>query len=118
MKLIDKILLIYSTFLAIALTVTSVLSGFSLKNLVMIALFLPVTGYFIYQLVKAYKTNQHRRQLKTQSGEANHYQSFSIKSFLSQNNPSFLVTLSLYFALLAALIVKTIVTLIPVTAGS
>jgi hypothetical protein len=118
MKLLDKLLLIYSTVLAITLTVTSLLSGFSLKNLSLMVLFLPVSGYFIYQLFQTHRLRQYRRKTNTPPQIENTDPSFSLKRFLSQKNPAFLVTLSLYFALLAALIVKTLVYLLPGKIGA
>lgn len=113
MKLIDKLLFIYSSLMAVVLTVSSLRGGFSTQNLVMITLFLPVTGYFIFLFVKAYYRRQYRREHLRKHRGANlpAPSLFSLKHFFRQKDPLFIVTLCLYFALLSVVIAKAVITL-------
>ncbi|OGV97364.1 hypothetical protein A2W24_06565 [Microgenomates group bacterium RBG_16_45_19] len=110
MKAIDKWLFVYSAVITVTLTAVSLTAGFNLKNLLMTALFLPLSGYFAYQLLKAYYRRRYAPPAATDPLQPN-LTTFSLKRFLTQNHPTFLVTLSLYLALIVAFLVKTLTTL-------
>lgn len=111
MKLVDKILLVYSALLAVALTVMGLRGGLTTQNLIMIALFLPVTGYFIYLLYRAYTLKRHFHQNLEALKHPPTKPHFSILAFFRQKDPFFLITLCLFISLTCALIVKTLTTL-------
>lgn len=111
MKLVDKLLLAYSALLAVTLTILSFKGGLTPQNLVMIALFLPVTGYIFYLILKAYRVHQHFKQNVQQLSHNPQPPGFSLKAFFTQKDPLFIVTLCLFLSIVGALIVKTISTL-------
>lgn len=108
MKLLDKILLVYSALLAVTLTILSLKGGLTPQNLIMIALFLPVTGYIFYLIFRAYRVHKHFKQNVQKLTHTPQPPGFSLKAFFTQKDPFFIVTLCLFLSLVGALIVKTL----------
>lgn len=111
MKTLDKILLIYSTVVAVGLTLSSLRGDLTAQNLILMALFLPVTIYFIWTLIRLA-----RRRPKTAAAPVG-ATGFSARRFFSQTHPFFLVTLSLYLALVTAVITRAVLSTMPAVAG-
>lgn len=89
-KIIKISLFTYSAILAFILTVGAFSRGFNYSNIITTLLFLPITYHFILEFNKGLRS---ATSIRDESYQETFY--FSIKSFLSQKDPSFAITLIL-----------------------
>jgi hypothetical protein len=116
MKPLDRYLFYYTLIFSLVVTITALLSGFALDNLIASLLFLPIVLSSLYTLIrrrylKYLKAEYYRTHPQVENPSHSLPSSlssftFSLKAFLSQKTPSFLITLGLYSFSLAALICK------------
>jgi hypothetical protein len=102
MTKLDQLLYWYTLTFSTALILSALGSGFTLENLTTLAFFLPVPAYLLLQITKRYylwrQTTDH-----PPAGEAgqplttNHRPptTFSLKTFITQANPAFIISLVL-----------------------
>jgi hypothetical protein len=98
MTKLDAFLFGYTLIFSVALTFGALFRGFSVTNLTVIALFLPVPTYTGLQLVKRYyiwKTSQQLHPLSLAKPQTKTVTRFSVKAFLTQSNPLFIMSLVL-----------------------
>lgn len=94
MTQLDIILFWYTLIFALIMTGGALSKGFAVNNLLLIALFLPITCYTALQGIKRY---YQWKAFKADQAETNpsHTKTFSFKAFLTQKHPLFLITLVL-----------------------
>lgn len=89
-KIIKITLFTYSAVLAFALTFGAFSRGFNYSNIITALLFLPITYHFILEIKKGLRN---ATSIKDESLQETFY--FSLKSFISQKDPSFAITIIL-----------------------
>jgi hypothetical protein len=95
MTQLDIILFWYTLIFALFMTGSALSKGFAVSNLLLLALFLPITCYTALQGVKryyqwrAYQADQAHIHPTTVS-------LFSLRAFLTQKHPLFVITLILF----------------------
>lgn len=89
-KIIKITLFTYSAILAFALTFGAFSRGFNYSNIITALLFLPITYHFILEIKKGLRN---ATSIKDESRQETFY--FSLKSFISQKDPSFAITIIL-----------------------
>jgi hypothetical protein len=103
MTKLDQGLRLYTLLFSAGLIVIAFSQGFSVTNLTLIALFLPVPGYLLLQIVKRYYL--WRSQVESVSLNENSSPSyatqpqFSVKIFITQKQPLFIISLILLITL-------------------
>lgn len=103
MTKLDQGLRLYTLIFSIGLIVSALSQGITLTNLTLIALFLPVPGFLLLQIVKRYYL--WKSQVEAQTLSELHVLStpnlpqFSFKIFLTQKHPFFIISLILLITL-------------------
>ena len=95
-KTVDAFLLIYGTVVTFFLTVNAITSLTFFSDLIILALFLPVTAYFFWQVAQFIHRRLHsflNPGFFTNPPTTSYY--FSLPTFLDQDNRLFLVNLLL-----------------------
>ena len=96
MTKLDTLLYWYTLTLSAALIFSAVNSGFTLQNLTTIALFLPVPAFTLLQGLKRYYLwKQSALAPESLSTKHQSLSTFSLKPFLTQQNPVFIISLVL-----------------------
>lgn len=114
MKLLDKLLFGYSTLFALILTAAGFLNGLNISNLILVVLFLPVSLYLAFQLIKKiYALKFAVENLSEAAAEVKYGRSFSLKRFLTQSGAMYLITVTLYTAALTATVFLAITRALP-----
>ena len=116
MKLLDNLLFIYSGLFALAITVAAILNRQDGSHtLIIIALFLPVILYLIYQVVitlyrRKYIPNPTPNQPTSQPAKLKLVSLPPKKGFFHQKSPAFLITLALFISAFTTIIALSILT--------
>ena len=95
-NLARKLIFIYGAIFALILTIAGLTKGFNKANLITTLVFLPVSLYFIAQIIKkiSYRFNS-----KTKP--------FNLKSFFTQNDPTLFVSLGLFILIIILTIFRS-----------
>jgi len=91
-----KFIFIYGAVFTLTLTITGLTKGFNKTNLIATLLFLPVSLYFVSQIIK--KTT-YRLNSKTKS--------LSLKDFFTQNDPTLFISLGLFILIILLTIFRS-----------
>lgn len=126
MTLFNRLLYYYCLLFTLTLTAGAVFSGFALTNVIPTLLFLPISLYFIYYLVKnAYVGHLRRVYLKAHPPKVDQAEliqnlicppsptTFRLDAFLTQKSPFFIATLGLYCLVLATVLFRATVNFLP-----
>ena len=112
MTKLDQFLYWYTLIFSLGLIITALNQGFTLDNLTTIALFLPVPVFLMLQTIKRYyliHTQQKNPEDQDFLPEAPKPTSeFSLKIFLTQGHPVFIITLILLITSYFILLLKTL----------
>ena len=106
---LDKFLFWYTLIFAIVLTGSTVTRGLNPTNLILIALFLPLTTYTVLQAIKRYYLWKTKQILTDDSSPSTKHQglgTFSLKTFLTQKHPLFTLTLILFIVAILTTIIR------------
>lgn len=104
MNKLDTLLYWYTLTFSTALILTALGNGFTLTNLTTVAFFLPVPTFLLLQILKRY-------YLWKQVSVVNPHQptvTFPLKSFLTQSNPAFIITLMLFLTSLIISLIRAL----------
>ena len=109
---LDKFLFWYTLIFAIVLTGSTALRGLNPANLILIALFLPLTTYTVLQAIKRYYLWRTTviLQLDDESERSRRSSSptFSFTTFLTQKHPLFMLTFILFMVACLTTIIRFI----------
>jgi hypothetical protein len=103
---LDKFLFWYTLIFAIILTGSTVARGFSPTNLILIALFLPLTIFTILQALKRYYLWRSKLPPSPAEALAKEGPAFSLRVFLTQHNPLFTLTLILFIVAILTTVIR------------
>ena len=95
MTQLDVLLFWYTLIFALVMTGSALSKGFGTNNLLLLALFLPITCYTALQGIKRFYQWKAFQADKAKQ-EPNLTHSFSFRAFLTQKHPLFFVTLILF----------------------
>jgi hypothetical protein len=103
MTKLDQGLRLYTLLFSVGLIASALTQGITLTNLTLIALFLPVPGYLLLQIIKRYylwRSQTESASLNENSCPSNTALSqFSVKIFITQKQPLFIISLILLITL-------------------
>jgi len=91
-----KFIFIYGAVFTITLTIAGLTKGLNKNNLIATLLFLPVSLYFIFQIIK--KITHRLIHLS---------QSVNLKNFIAQNDLTFFITLGLFILIVLLVIFQS-----------
>ena len=110
MKLLDKFLFFYSIIFVSILTTGAILSGFAWNKFIITLLFLPVTFYLMYQLLRYFYRVKLTAPAKAKAKPKPTVNQIPPKHLLQQSSPLFLFTIGLFSLTFSATIAKAIIT--------
>lgn len=97
MTQLDVLLFWYTLIFALVMTGSALSKGFEANNLLLLALFLPITCYTALQGIKRYyQWRAFQTDKIAQNPDPTPTPSFSLRAFLTQKHPLFLITLILF----------------------